>query len=75
MRIALRRVPRDRAPQGAPPGGESAAIRTKAGAVAPFVRRWPGLGLGERLPPLGRLSAPADVPSESRIVLRGINLR
>jgi hypothetical protein len=70
MRTSLRRVPRDREFDGQP-----VAMRTKSGTLAPFVRRWPGLGLGDRRPPLSRLNDGPDVPRESRIVLRGLNLR
>jgi hypothetical protein len=72
MRITLHRVPTDRVLDGQP-----VAMRTKTGTLAPFVRRWPGagLGLGERRPPMKRLSERDDVPRESRIVLRGLNLR
>jgi hypothetical protein len=72
MRSSLHRLPTDRDLDGQP-----AAMRTKAGTLAPFVRRWPGvgLGLGERRPPMKRLSERHDVPRESRIVLRGLNLR
>jgi hypothetical protein len=69
MRIALRRARAEVSPENVRP-----LALAKGGTVAPFVRRPSALSLGDRHSPR-RLSAPANVPAVSRIVLRPLTLR